>query len=69
MKKPVILAMETREEDLQKQREAFLAGLLAMQANYELEHPKIRTIQTVQHRFVPSFYYVTESWCDRGNGN
>lgn len=41
MKKPVIFAMETREEDLQKQREAFLAGLLAMQANYELEHPKV----------------------------
>ena len=31
---------ETKEEKLQKQREAFLGGLLAMQANFELNHPK-----------------------------
>ncbi len=30
----------TKEERLQKQREAFLGGLLAMQANFELNHPK-----------------------------
>ena len=31
---------KTKEERLQKQREAFLGGLLAMQANFELNHPK-----------------------------
>ena len=30
----------TKQERLQKQREAFLGGLLAMQANFELNHPK-----------------------------
>lgn len=29
-----------KEKELQKEREAFLGGLLAMQANYELSHPK-----------------------------
>lgn len=28
------------EKELQKQRKAFLAGLMAMQANFELSHPK-----------------------------
>ncbi len=31
---------KTKEERLQKQREAFLGGLLAMQANFELNHPE-----------------------------
>ena len=28
------------EKEIQKQRKAFLAGLMAMQANFELSHPK-----------------------------
>lgn len=35
-----LLNEETDEDKLQKQREMFVAGLLAMQANFEITHPK-----------------------------
>ena len=41
IKQPFIQEMENRENNLQKQRECFVAGLLAMQKNYELNHPKV----------------------------
>jgi len=31
---------ELSEDELQKQREAFVAGLMVMKSNFELEHPK-----------------------------
>lgn len=31
---------ELTEDELQKQREAFVAGLMVMKSNFELEHPK-----------------------------
>jgi hypothetical protein len=40
--KPIMERLETasNEKKLQKQRKAFLAGLMAMQANFELSHPR-----------------------------
>lgn len=35
-----ILSEEHKEIDIQKQREKFVAGLLAMQTNFELNNPK-----------------------------
>lgn len=40
-KEPILSQKETTEDDLQKQRELFVAGLMAMQTNYELNHPKV----------------------------
>lgn len=44
IKRPVLQEMQknniTNEEELQKQRNLFLAKLQAMQANFELSHPK-----------------------------
>lgn len=42
IKEPILYTMnhDSEEEKLQKQREKFLAGLLAMQANFEINHPK-----------------------------
>ena len=34
------LETASNEKELQKQRKAFLAGLMAMQANFELSHPE-----------------------------
>lgn len=37
-KEPILFANDTQDEDrLQKQRELFVAGLMAMQSNFELE--------------------------------
>lgn len=43
--KPIMERAESAsdEKELQKQRKAFLAGLMAMQANFELSHPKRRS--------------------------
>lgn len=42
--KPIIERADiaNNEKEIQKQRKAFLAGLMAMQANFELSHPKRR---------------------------
>lgn len=39
-KKPLLSEQDNRKTDLKKAREAFAAGLLTMQANFELNHPK-----------------------------
>jgi hypothetical protein len=41
-RKPIIERADiaNNEKEIQKQRKAFLAGLMAMQANFELSHPK-----------------------------
>lgn len=41
-KKPIYenAKIANSEEEVQRQREVFVAGLMAMQANYEITHPK-----------------------------
>ena len=38
---------ETTEDDLKKQRELFVAGLMAMKTNFELNHPKVGEKETI----------------------
>lgn len=42
LEKPVseLQKQEYNENELQKKREAFVAGLMAMKANFEISHPK-----------------------------
>ena len=44
---PILNKKETTENDLKKQRELFVAGLMAMQTNFELNHPKVGEKETI----------------------
>ena len=44
---PILNKKETTEDDLKKQRELFVTGLMAMQTNFELNHPKVVEKETI----------------------